>query len=1557
MPVEPEEIDEPQGSLGNSPPVNVESSMTAAPEFATIIVKLVPDQRPTEEPLLPEEQGPTPVVALTPEEKQRQHKRKREAEAKALAQSVMPKSLGRYEIKSLLGAGTFGAVFLGFDTSLNRQVAIKVPKVGQSAQAKSQFLAEARQLAQLRHPGIVAVFDVGVDDEQCFIVSDYLHGPTLDQWISTHHPAWPAVVKIAAEIAAALSHAHAARTVHRDLKPGNIIMIDGSRPVIVDFGLAVSDSVSSESATAPAAVTESTERGIVVGTPAYMSPEQTRGEGHRIDGRTDIYSLGVILYGMLTRRLPFPARKLRELFLQIQNDEPQPPRQLVPTLPRELERIVLKAMAKSLSERYMTALDMAEDLLGVLSQASGTSSAPSGQIPSKDLPAPTPTALSSHGSTAPPGSLSTQESEGGHPLVDRQRSADITSHRGVLQPPSTGSYSGTPGASNSSALNPPSVGGSTIRRVREAERRRITVLDCGCDVFLSAEIQESLGPEEQGDLLLQFQDLCRTVIAMFEGSVIQTTDDGVMACFGYPVAVEDATLRAVRAGLKLLEMMSALNQKLRQTQRVSLSTSLAAHSDLAVVEDKGEGEQISIVGQVRNVASQLGDMADVGDLVISEDTYRLARGYFDCESLGQQRFKGIGEKGVYRVRSERRAHSRIDVAESSGLTPLVGRDQEVGLLEDRWAKATDGIGQVVLLIGDPGLGKSRLVQVLKEHVSHDPQSGHKPGTTSLSDSLRVGDSSHLSDSSTVHKIMGDSSFLGKMGGTVAIIEWRAAQHHQNSSLRPVITGFERLLGLARLDSPDKKLDKLVSHLKKLKLDGPEEIALLASLLSISANGRVMELKLVPDKQKEKTLDLLLDCMRALAEHQPLLFIVEDLHWLDPTTLEFIQRVVEETANDPILTLLTSRPEFVVPWTNLAYQTQISLSRLSRRQIEEMIHVRAGVPVPQRVLDLIIERTDGVPLFVEEFTAMMVESGALQQIPEDGSSVKTQAILHEIPDSLQDLLMARLHRLDCNLDVVQLSASIGREFSYEVLQAASVLEESKLQQELSKLVKAEILQQRGRGSRLTYSFKHALLQDAAWQSMLKKKRQQFHQRIGEAIEQKFPDICSETPEVLAQHFTEAGLPEKAIEFWDRASVRSLKRSAHREAIEQLTRGIELLRSLPEDRHHAELEVDFHVRLGVSLQSTKGYSAPEVETNYERAHELCDQLGDAEKAFPVLYGLFRYFMLRANYAKSRELATQLVDIAEATQKPSHLVAAHRAMGGPLVYLGEHEAALKHFDRVLSIEVTSELRDSYHYEVVDPWIVSRSYMAWALWLLGYPDQARKHAEWAVAEAERLEHPFSIALSLSFSQWFHQFCGDVDRTREVADRSLLLSREQNFAFWIGWCQVLRGWCISPKGDPQAGLAEVQRGLIAWLSVGSRLGLHYFHALEAEACLAGGAFDEGLRAIAEAQAFAVQTGEGFWRSELPRIRGVLLLRRDGIHNLATVKEAEICFQSALVQAGQQHAKSLELRAAMSLARLWKSQGRIHDAHDLLAPVYEWFTEGFNTRDLVDAKTLLSQLS
>jgi len=1433
-----------------------------------------PPQKPTEEDGSTRSQRIESVESETlffEPEKRRSEQTPATAEAppEREAGSESPEAFGRYEVRGVLGRGAFGAVYLGYDDQLKREVAIKVPRLDLSSEKIEQdFLTEARQLAQLRHPGIVTVFDVGVDRGQCYIVSDYLRGQDLAGWLNENRPTLEQTVHIVAAVADALAYAHAQRTVHRDLKPNNVILTEGLKPVIIDFGLAVSDPQ-----------TVGSEKGIVSGTPAFMSPEQVRGEGHRIDGRTDIFALGVILYLMLTGQRPFQSTDLRELMRQIRDDEPQPPRQLVHDIPRELEQICLKAMAKKLGERYTTAADMAEDLRQLLGMPADPGLSQRTVLPQ---------------SVAPPVQAEPLPTQAAQPLAQ-------------VEQPSV--QADQPSADASSAgLS------SSVRRARAAERRRVTVMQCGCDLFESEDILETLDPEEQQEMLIDFQQFCRDTVEQFEGTVVQSTEDGVLACFGYPVALEDAPQCAVRAGLGLVDGMTEFNERLGRQKDFRLSALVAIHSDMAVVEDKGgEGESLSIVGQVRSVVSQLGSVADPNTVVISDGTYRLVKGFFECESIGSRRIKGAGKMEVHQVQSERAVGSRIDVAEPAGLTPLIGRDREVGLLEDRWEQAAEGMGQVVLLIGEAGLGKSRLVHVLKQHV--------------------VG---------------------GHTGDGDPIIEWRCSPHHRNSSLHPATECFERLLGFGRQDSPGTRLDQLVEHLQQLNLDGDEEIGLLASLLSIPLNGRYPSLELNPQRQKEKTLDRLLDWLRECSYQQPVLFIVEDLHWVDPTTLELLETLVDQGLNDRILTLLTFRPEFETPWKSKAHQTQVALNRLTKRQIGEMMVLKSGIQkIPQHVVDQVVERTDGVPLFVEEFTTMIVEAGAVRDVNGDAELSATFPV-HEIPATLQDLLMARLDRMASNIDVVQLGATIGREFTYELVQAVSPLEETELQQELGKLVEAELLFQRGRAPRVRYMFKHALIQDAAYQSLLKKKRQQFHLQIAEVLEGRFPETRESQPELVAHHFTEAAEASKAVSYWDRAGERALRRCAHLEAIEHLSRGLELLGTLPETPERHTQEIRMHVSLGVPLQSTKGYSAPEVQDNYARAHELCQRLGLTAQLFPVLYGLFRYYMLQANYARAEELGDQLVGMADQTQNPNFLVAAHRAMGGPLVYQGHHNRALPHLKKVISIEPTPELRaEAYQYDVVDPWITSRSYMSWALWLLGYPEQALEQSRQAITRAEGLEHPFSVALALSFAQWLHQFCHDVERTRETAERALAISTEQNFAFWIGWCRVLRGWTLAQQGQCEEAITEIQEGIVDWRAQGSELGCHYYFVLLAEAYTKAGQIDGALNALAEAQDFANATGEGYWAPEIPRLKGELLLRRDpGAH-----ADAEECFQQAIDLARSQEAKSLELRAAMSLGRLWHDKDRASDARNLLAKTYIWFKEGFDTRDLQQAKALLEQWS
>jgi serine/threonine protein kinase/predicted ATPase len=1395
--------------------------------------------------------------------------------------SPAPESFGRYKVRSILGRGGFGTVYLGHDEQLGRDVAIKVPNIRFATDGeKEEFLAEARQLAQLRHPGIVMVFDVGVDRGRCYIVSDYLRGQTLADWMSQHRPTLAQTVTIVAALADALAHAHSHRTVHRDLKPANVILVDNCMPVLVDFGLAANDPANTGS-----------QKGVVMGTPSHMSPEQAKGEGHRIDGRTDIFALGVILYTMLTGQQPFQATKVRELMRQITEDEPQPPRQLVHTIPPELERICLKALAKKFADRYTTAADMAIELRqllggpGLVNHSAPLVTNPSGSGSTLEV-------ADSLETTSPLAGL-----QAGSQQITPAPEAKFEPFPTPPKPPEA-----TEDSANRTS--------SSIRRAREAERRRLTVLHCGCDLYDSEEIVGFLDPEEQRDVLLAFQQQCQQAVEQFEGAVVQTTDTGLVACFGYPLAFEDAPQCAIRAGRTIIQGMQALNQRFGLKDETVLSALIAAHCDMAVVEDKGgDGASFSIVGQVRSVAGHLESVADPNTLVISADMHRLVKGFFECESLGVQRIKGLGKTDVYQVHSERSTGSRVDAAESADLTPLIGRDREVGLLEERWEQAAEGMGQVVLLIGEAGLGKSRLVHVLKQHVVSQQQEDAE-----------------------------------------SVIEWRCSPHHQNSSLHPAIDCLERMLGFSLDDAPQSRLDRLVAHLEQVNLNGDEEIGIFASLLSIPLEGRYPELELPPQRQKEKTLDLLLDWLRELSYQQPALFIVEDLHWVDPTTLEFLESHVDQGLNDSILTLLSFRPDFETPWKSKAHQTSVALNRLTKRQIHEMMVLKSGVKnIPTSIVEQVVERTDGVPLFVEEVTIMIVESGSLREVG-GNTEISGSFALHEIPATLHDLLMARLDRMASDIEVVQLAATAGRDFTYELLRSVSPLEEASLQEELAKLVDAGLLHQRGRPPRTRYTFKHALIQDAAYQSLLKKKRQQFHQQIADVLESSFPDICQKQPEVVAHHFTEADAAAKAVEYWDRAGTRAMDRCAHLEAIEHLKHGLDLIQTLPESPERHAHEIKMHISLGVPLQSTKGYSAPEVQQNYARAHQLCQELGLTTQLFPVLYGLFRYNMLQANYEKAEQFGDQLVGIADQTQNPNFLAAAHRALGGPLVYQGRHTQALKHLRKVIAIEPTSELRaEAYGYDVVDPWITSRSYMSWALWLLGYPEQALEQTERAIQEAEGLRHPFSVALALSFGQWLFQFCHDVDRTRDTCERALTISTEQSFAFWIGWGRVLRGWTLSQEGRHDEATTEIREGIVDWRAQGSELGCHYYYVLLAEAHAAAGQFDQALEALGQATEFANETGEGYWASEISRLKGEVLLQRDP----TALADAETCFLESLQTARDQEAKSLELRTAMSLLRLLERQGRRVEGLAALREVYDWFSEGFETHDLRQAKAML----
>jgi class 3 adenylate cyclase/tetratricopeptide (TPR) repeat protein len=890
-----------------------------------------------------------------------------------------------------------------------------------------------------------------------------------------------------------------------------------------------------------------------------------------------------------------------------------------------------------------------------------------------------------------------------YPVVDEEGRGFVWIGEAARQPVSTSTQPApqevTPAIQPTQAEPPP-----------EAERRQLTVMFC--DLVDSTKLSSQLDPEEYREVVRAYQKVCSEVVTRFDGHIAQLLGDGLLVYFGYPHAHEDDAHRAVQTGLGILSAMEDLNAELQQAKGIQLAIRIGIHTGLVVIGEMGEAgrqEQLAL-GETPNIAARIQGLAEPNTVVISDATSRLVHGYFACQDLEAQTLRGVAEPvAVYRVLRESSTQSRLDIASAHGLTPLVGRESEVTLLLERWEQAKVGQGQVVLLSGDPGIGKSRLVQMLKEHVANEPHTRW---------------------------------------------ECRSSSYFENTALFPLTDLFQRLLQFETGDTPDEKLEKLERELHQYRLPVEETVPLFAPLFSLPlSEDRYPPLALSPQRQRQKTLETLVAILQELAEHQPMLFIVEDLHWTDPTTLELLNLVIEQIPTTSMLTLLTCRPTFQPSWSHRSYLTEVTVNRLSRNHIERMTaQVVGGKTFPDDVMRQVVEKTDGVPLFVEEMTKAILESGHLKDVNghyELTGSLSTLAI----PATLQDSLMARLDRLVSAKGIAQLAAVIGRQFSYELLQAVSQLDAMTLQRELGRLVEAELVYQRGLPPQSIYVFKHALIQDAAYASLLKSTRQQYHQRIVQVWEEQFPETVEAQPELLAHHYTEAGLIEQSIVYWYKAGQRAIERSAHVEAIAHLRQGLKLLQTLPETPERTQREVDMLIGLGASLVATKGYAAHEVGETYTYARQLCQRLDNPHQLFSVLRGLWNYYRVRAELQTAQALGEQLLTLAQQVQDSAMLVAAHRALGTTLWSLGLVASASMHFAQGIALYDPKQHRASVFLYGEDAGVICHILAARALWYLGYPDQALARSQEAVALVQQIAHPFTLSFVLSFAAMFHQF------------------------------------------------------------------------------------------------------------------------------------------------------------------------------------------------------------
>jgi class 3 adenylate cyclase/predicted ATPase len=1034
-----------------------------------------------------------------------------------------------------------------------------------------------------------------------------------------------------------------------------------------------------------------------------------------------------------------------------------------------------------------------------------------------------------------------------------------------------------------------------------------------CDLMDSTTLSRWLDPEDYREVVRAYQAACAEVIQRFDGHIAQYLGDGLLVYFGYPLAHEDDAQRAVRAGLETIAAVETLNRRLERDRGLRLAVRVGVHTGLVVVGEigaAGRHEQLAL-GETPNIAARLQGLAAPNTLIISAFSQHLVQGYFVCHALGVQTLKGVDTPlQVYQVLGESAAQSRLDVASPRGLTPLVGRDAEVALLLDRWAQVTEGLGQVMLLSGEGGIGKSRLVQVLKEHVASAPH---------------------------------------------ARFECRCSPYHTNSALYPVIDLWQRALRFAPDDTPGDKLHKLEQALAPSRLPLAETVPFFAALLSLPLpDDRYAPLMLTPQRQKQKTLEALLALLVERAAQAPVLFIVEDLHWVDPSTLEFLGLLVDQGPTARICVLCTFRPQFTPPWTPRAHIAQITLNRLPRPQVVRLAtHVAGGKALPTEVVQQLVAKTDGVPLFIEEMTKLVLASGLLQEREAHYALTGPLPPL-AIPATLQDSLMARLDQLATAKVVAQLGATLGRQFAYDLLQAVSPLDEATLQRGLRQLVDAELLYQRGVPPQATYVFKHALIQEAAYQSLLRSARQQYHHRIAQALAERFPETAETQPEMLAHHYTEAGLLAPAIPYWQQAGQRATARSAHVEAISHLTQGLELLERLPETPESLQQELTLQIALGTSLIATRGYAAPEVAQTYARARQLCHHPEDPRQLFTVLRGLLSYYFLRAELQTAHSLAEQLLALAQQAQDPVMLVAAHRAVGTTLLYLGASaSAAHGHLTQGMALYAPQQHRALVFLSGEDAGVACHSVAAWTLWDLGYPEQGLTRSQEAVTMAQQSAHPLSLCFALACAAFFQQRCREGRAVQEHAEAALMLATEQGFPHWRALASILCNWALGQQGQAREALEQMSQGLTAYRATGAELLRPYFLGLLAEAYGTRGQAAAGLTVLAEALTLTDKTEERWYEPELHRCKGVLLLSLSPEYH----GEAETCFQQALAVARQQQARSWELRAAMSLSRLWQQQGKRVEARALLAPIYSWFTEGFDTADLREAKALLEELA
>jgi class 3 adenylate cyclase/predicted ATPase len=1028
-----------------------------------------------------------------------------------------------------------------------------------------------------------------------------------------------------------------------------------------------------------------------------------------------------------------------------------------------------------------------------------------------------------------------------------------------------------------------------------AERRQVTVMFS--DLVGSTALSARMDPEDLREVISAYQKCVAATVQRFGGFVAKYMGDGVLIYFGYPQAHEDDAERAVRAGLEVIAAVASLKTK------ASLQTRIGVASGMVVVGDligTGSAQEQAVIGETPNLAARLEGLATPGSIVIAETTRRQVGQLFDLRALGPQPLAGFTEpQRAWLVLGEGGTASRFEALRSTA-TQLVGRDEELDLLRRRWERAKASEGRVVLISGEAGIGKSRLATAVFEATEDEPRTR---------------------------------------------LRWFCAPHHQDSALHPAIVQLENAAGFARDDDGEAKLTKLRELLHGADAESFELIAELLSLPSAAT-----DLNLSPQRKREKLFEALLNEMEALSRQGPVLAMFEDAHWIDPTSREMLDLMVDRVRHMRVLLVVTFRPEFQQRWVGQSHVTMLALNRLEDRHVASLVLGLAGnTPLGSEVVQEITERTDGMPLFVEELTKAVLERAD----PDRGVAAVLSASplpAVAIPATLHASLIARLDRIGPPAkQVAQIGAVLGREFTYELINLLAARPKGDLDSALTQLTEAGLLFRRGVPPESTYLFKHALVQDAAYGTLLRATRQELHARVAAVLEEHFGDLVERQPEVLAHHLTAAGDSGRAVDQWLKAGNRAAARSTPLEAIRHFERGLAVLSALPEGPARDGREIELQLARGLSLFTAKGFSAVEAPEAYARARELAELRADSRQQFTAVYGLWQSANGAGRIHDCRRLSNQLLHLVEGKTDDGLQLQAHHSAWATAMFAGGPAAARQHSETGRRL-YDSERHRSHRllYGGHDPGVCADSLGALGYWLLGYPERALVVASAALALAERIAHPFSLELALIYNGMLRLDCGEPTLALQQLDTAEALASEQRLGF-IFEPRFVRGAALRAQGATEESVACLRAGLASQL--GARSFRPYGLACLAEAMAREGKHEASLAAARDGHKVQNETGYGWWDAELHRLEGIALL---GLNRL---EESQRALQAAMRVAQGQQAKAYELRAATSLARLLGDQSKRKEARELLAPVYGWFTEGFGTHDLKEAKMLLDELA